>query len=518
VNDNTRQKLRRRKRRIEKRLDPRRTPAASPRPVLGAANVHYEVAGRATAMGVGGIGSVQLLARQVGLAKAIDGALHLLKAHRPYHESDHVLNVAFNVLAGGDCLQDLELLRNDEAYLDGLGAERVPDPTTAGDFCRRFETAEQVDTLMGAINSCRPEVWKRQGEAFLERAVIDVDGTVAPTEGSCKGGMDMHHDGQWGYHPLVVSLANTKEPLYLLNRPASRPSHEDAAGYLDRAIDLVKGAGFRSVLLRGDTDFSQTASLDGWDGRGVGFLFGIDAMPNLKAIAGALDEAAWRPLARPAPHAAATQPRAKPADVKQAVVEAKGYKDLRLRCEHVAEVAYQPGKCAQPYRLVICRKTIDVHQGQQKLWQEYRYFFYITNDRTSSIDQLVFSANDRCDQENLIEQLKNGVHAMSLPSNTLISNWAYMVMASLAWSLKAWWGLCLPPARGGAGKIRQRQKREVVRMEFKRFVAGVIRLPCQVVRTGRRVVYRLMSYGPWHEPLLAAAAAWRRPPLPRPTG
>ena len=107
---------------------------------------------------------------------------------------------------------------------------------------------------------------------------------------------------------------------------------------------------------------------------------------------------------------------------------------------------------------------------------------------------------------------------MSLPSNTLISNWAYMVMASLAWSLKAWWGLCLPPARGGAGKIRQRQKREVVRMEFKRFVAGVIRLPCQVVRTGRRVVYRLMSYGPWHEPLLAAAAAWRRPPLPRPTG
>jgi hypothetical protein len=493
-------------------MSPDRRPPGSG-PVIGGSNIHYDVAGRTVATGVGGIGSVHLLARQVGLVDAIDSNLHLLKVHLPYHESDHVLNIAYNVMCGGDCLQDIDLLRGDEAYLDGLGAQRVPDPTTAGDFCRRFESARQVNTLTDAINSVRAGVWERQDAAFLERAVIDVDGTVAPTTGECKQGMDMHHDGQWGYHPLIVSLSNTKEPLYILNRPASRPSHEEAAGYLNKAIDLCLGAGFESVLLRGDTDFSQTAYLDGWDDRGVKFLFGIDAMPNLKATAEALEKSAWQPLARPARYDVATRERARPDNVKQAVVVEREYEDRRQRCEHVAEVDYQPTKCGRSYRLIICRKTIDVTKGQNYLFEMYRYFFYISNDRPTPKEQLVFGANKRCDQENLIEQLKNGVHAMSLPSNTLISNWAYMVMASLAWSLKAWWGLCLPPARGPAGgpakQKREQQKQSIVTMEFKRFVAGVIRLPCQVIRTGRRIVCRLLSYGPWHEPLLSAVAAWR---------
>jgi hypothetical protein len=139
VNDTTRQKWLRRKRRIARRNRPRNF-RARPRPVLAARNIHYDMAGRTRAVGCGGIGAVHLLARKVGLADAIDRDLHLLKVHLPYHESDHVLNIAYNVLCGGDCLQDLETLRNDEAYLDALGASRVPDPTTAGDFCRRFDS------------------------------------------------------------------------------------------------------------------------------------------------------------------------------------------------------------------------------------------------------------------------------------------------------------------------------------------------------------------------------------------
>jgi hypothetical protein len=480
--------------------------------MFAARNIHYDLSDRTRAVACGGIGAVHLLARKAGLVDAIDRDVQLLKVHLPYHESDHVLNVAYNILCGGQRLADLELLRNDEAYLDALGASRIPDPTTAGDFCRRFESAEQVFALMESINSVRVKVWKEQPPEFFERAVIDADGTIAPTDGQCKQGMDISYDGQWGYHPLVVSLANTKEPLFLHNRPANRPSHEDAAGYLDKAIDLTLSAGFASVLLRGDTDFSQTAHLDRWDAFGnVQFLFGLDAHPNLKLKAEAIAPEKWKPLNRPARYEVATTERTKPANVKRQVIAERGFEHLHLRAEHVSEIEYQPVKCKKAYRLIICRKTIDVEMHQRTLWQEYRYFFFISNDRVTPAGELVLQANQRCDQENLIEQLKNGVRAMSLPTDTLVSNWAYMVMASLAWTLKAWWGLMLPEEKGRGRELRKRQKHDVVRMEFRRFVNSVVRLPAQILRTGRKLVYRLLSYSPWQEPLLAAVAAWRTP-------
>ena len=515
MNSITRKKWLGRKRRIARRLRPRKWRTQA-RPMFAARNIHYDMADRTRAIAHGGIGAIHLLARKVGLIDAIDDAVRVLKVHLPYHESDHVLNIAYNILCGGDCLEDLELLRNDEAYLDALGASRIPDPTTAGDFCRRFESAGQVRGLMEAINSVRARVWKRQEPSFFDRAILDADGTIAPTDAQCKQGMDISYDGQWGYHPLVVSLANTHEPLYLLNRPANRPSHENAAEYLDKAITLCREAGFKSILLRGDTDFSQTAFLDGWDQQAdVKFLFGMDAMPHLALQAELLDKSAWKPLKRPPryevamtdgkPHA----PRKRPTNVKESIVAERLFTNLRLRCEHVAEVDYRPGKCGKPYRLIICRKTIDVEVGQDKLWDEYRFFFYITNLGDVPAEQLVLLANGRCNQENLIEQLKNGVKAMALPVDNLMSNWAYMVMASLAWSLKTWWGLMLPETQGRGREDRRRQKRDIVTMEFKRFAASVVRLPCQILRSGRRLIYRLLSYSPWQEPLLAAAAAWR---------
>jgi hypothetical protein len=511
VNRTTRQKWLRRKRRIAKRLRPRRYRAQA-KPMLTAKNIHYDMADRTRAIGCGGIGTLQLLVRKIKLAEAIDKALHLFKVHLPYHESDHVLNIAYNIICGGRCLQDLELLRNDEAHLDALGASRIPDPTTAGDFCRRFQTPQQVLTLMEAINSTRvEEVWKKQEASFFEKATIDVDGTIASTDAECKQGMDIGYDGQWGYLPLVVSLANTKEVLYLLNRPANRPSHENAAEYLDRAFDLCERTGFKSIVARGDTDFSQTAHLDRWNQRGVNFVFGMDASPTLKGLAQVVPQADWKELARPPRYEVATEQRQRPENVKEKIIAERLYKNLVLQCEHVAEIDYQPIKCAKTYRVVICRKTINVEVGQRKLWDEYRYFFFITNFARDDMPaaKVVLSANQRCDQENLIEQLKNGVKAMRLPVDTLISNWAYMVMATLAWNLKAWWGLMLPEAPGRGREKRRQQKREVVRMEFPRFVASLIRLPCQIIKSGRRLIYRLLSYSPWQEPLLAAAAAWR---------
>jgi len=475
--------------------------------MMAASNIQYEVAQRSRALACGGIGAVHLLARRTGLIEAIDRRLHVLKVHLPYHESDHVLNIAYNILAGGTCLQDIELQRNQEAYLDALDAQRVPDPTTEGDFCRRFAVAN-IEALMDTINEVRLGVWKLQPPGFFERAVIDADGTLAPTWGQCKEGMDISYKGQWGYHPLLVSLANTGEPLYLVNRTGNRPSSEGAAARFDQGIALCRRGGFQSILLRGDTDFTQTGELDRWDADGVGFLFGIDAMPNLVKIADELPQRAWKRLVRPAKYEVATQERARPENVKERIVREREFENVRLFSEMVAEFEYRPTACRQTYRVVALCKNLTVEKGQTLLFDDLKYFFYITNDRVSPAEEIVPAANGRCNQENLIEQLKNGARAMEMPTGDLVSNWAYMVMASLAWTLKAWLALALPEQ----GRWRRRykaQKESLLKMEFKTFLNGLMRLPCQIVRGGRRIVYRLLSWNPWQEVLLRAVARLR---------
>ena len=507
MNDITRQRLTNSKLRIEYRLRKINWPE-QPEPMFSASNIHYEVADRTRAIGCGGIGAMHLLARHSGLMEAIDARLALLKLHLPYHESDHVLNIAYNILAGGTCLQDIELLRNQEAYLDALGAGRIPDPTTEGDFCRRFEPAD-IQLLMDSINDVRLNIWKLQPAEFFTQAVIDADGTLTTTYGQCKEGMDISYKGQWGFHPLVISLANTGEPLFLVNRPGNRPSHEHAAEYLDKGIELCRRGGFKRILLRGDTDFTQTAELDHWDAAGdVQFIFGMDAMPNVVKIANELGKSAWKPLLRPAKYQVATRPRQRPVNAKEEMVKAREFENIRLVSEQVAQFEYRPLKCVQSYRVVVVRKNLSVEKGEQRLFDDIRYFFYITNDWISPAQQIVPLANGRCNQENLIEQLKNGARAMEMPTGDLVSNWAYMVMASLAWTLKAWLALCLPQTGRWADKY-QAQKQALLSMEFKKFLNCLMRLPCQIVRTGRKIVYRLLGWNPWLEVLLRGVQAVR---------
>ena len=500
-----------RKRRIATRI--RHDHCPSKVPMLAASNIQYELSARDRGISVGGIGAIHLLARNGGLIDAIDRRLHLLKVHQPYHESDHVLALAYNILAGGTCLQDLETLRQNEVFLDALGAQRIPDPTTAGDFCRRFDEPA-VWTLMDTINQTRKTLWALQPPEFFKRAILDSDGTMAHTTGECKQGMDISYDGQWGYQPLVVSLANTKEPLFLVNRPGNRPSHEGAHVCLDKAIVLCREAGFKSILLRGDTDFSQTRYLDGWhQQKDVKFLFGMDARANLNQLADELPASAWQPLARPAKYQVKTQERSRPENVQAQIVKERKFKNIRLKSEDVAEFEYQPTACQHVYRMLVVRKNLTTEKGELKLFDNERYFFYLTNLTRESPQEIVLLANDRCDQENLIEQLKNGTHAMKMPVDNLISNWAYMVMAALAWSLKAWLGLALPETPGRWRERHASEKKQLLRMEFKTFLTAMMRLPCQIIKTGRKIVYRLLSWNPWQGVFLRIAETVRRPML-----
>ena len=500
--------LRQRKRKIQNRLNEKSIPADLG-PMLNPGNIHYDIADLNHGMLYGGLGAMQKLVKRLDLDDAINNRLHLFKIHNPYFESDHVLNIAYNILCNGECLEDIERLRNDEVYLDAVNADRIPDPTTAGDFCRRFE-AGNVEELQDVINEVRLKVWKQQDPEFFDEAIIDADGTIVPTTGECKEGMDLSYKSIWGYHTLVVSLANTGEPLYLCNRSGSCKSSEQAAQYLDKSAELCRQGGFKKIRFRGDTDFSQTQYLDGWDDENITFVFGMKAMPNLVEIAENLSETAWDSLVRPPKYIVKTEPRKKPVNVKEQIVKERGYENIRLQSEEVAEFAYSPVKCHKSYRVVVLRKNLSIEKGDDVLFDDIRYFFYITNDRKASKASIIREANARCNQENLIEQLKNGVNAMRVPVDGLVSNWAYMVMASLAWNLKAWYALLLP-TKGRWHEKHKCEKRKVLRMEFKKFRNFFILLPCQIVKTGRKLVYRLLGWNEYLGVFFRAVEAFSHP-------
>jgi hypothetical protein len=494
VSPKIRKQIERRKRHIRRRLD-KQDNRGCDQPIMTASNIHYEIADRVQASAAGGVPAMHLLAKRLGLDEAINHSLGLLKIHLPYHDSDHVLSIAYNLLAGGKCLEHLELLRSNAAFLNALGARRIPDPTTAGDFCRRFDTSH-IFGLQQTFNNTRLKVWRQQPKSFFAEAIIDADGTMVETTGECKQGMDINHKGQWGYHPLVVSLANTGEPLYVVNRSGNRPSHEHAAWYFDQAIALCRKAGFEKITLRGDTDFTQSERLDCWDKQSVKFVFGIDATPKLYEMAENIPPEQWKTLDRRIKRQVKTEPRPRPENVRQKVVEEREFKDIRTVKEHVAEFTYQPGKCQKAYRIVVVLKDLEVYQGQKMLMDMGRCFFYITNIEEKPVEEIVFAANDRCNQENLHAQLKGGVRSLTAPVDSLLSNWAYMIMASLAWSLKAWSALMLPEDGRWQEKHRE-EKQKLLRMEFATFRQAMMSIPAQIVRTGRKIICRVLSWNPW---------------------
>jgi hypothetical protein len=455
-------------------------------PMFTSNKISYEIGGNVEATPFGGVFAMHRLVTRLGLVNKIDDVLKLLKIHLPYHESDHVLNLAYNVLTGGTRLEDIDRLRNDVPYMSGLGARLIPDPTTAGDFLRRFTEADIV-ALMDAINSVRPALWRSRGADLLgEVAYIDVDGTIVASTGELKQGMDINYKGIWGYHPLLVTLANTREELFLVNRPGNAPSHLDAATWIDKAITLVAPHANRACV-RGDTDFALTANFDRW-AQQVDFVLGTDNIAALRTRAEALPDHAWTRLERPARYETKTgTTRARRPNRKKEVITEREFLNLKLNHEDVAELTYRPGKCKRDYRVVVVRKNISRVKGETALIDEIRYFFYFTtySADTHTPARIVELANDRCDQENLIGQLKSGINALHAPVGDLHSNWAYMVIAALAWNIKSWFAMMMH---------RKHDRAAYIRMEFKRFLDTIVRVPAMVIVRARVIIIRLVAY------------------------
>jgi hypothetical protein len=393
----------------------------------------YQLAQRTQAISSGGLSVIHQTANSLGLVKSSDSTLKVLKQPGPYHDCDHVLTIAYNLLCGGLVLDDIEVRRNDVAFLDALGARAIPDPTTAGDYCRRFDEAA-CGRLMHPVNDVRVEVWRRQPASFRNTtARIDADGSMGPTGGECTAGMDLCHKGIWGYHPLLVSLSNTGEPLFVVNRSGNRPSHDGAPGVLDQAIEPCRRGGFSDILLRGDTDFSMTTHFDRGNDDDVRFVFGFDANAHLVDRAESLPQKEFAQLQRRAAALFAEQSRAKQPRVKDDIVRQREYKNLRLEREDLAEFDHQSARANQSYRMIVVRKTIREERGQGCLDTNYRYFFYVTKDRS------LLRSPSRCRSERTRQSGEPDCPAQERCQSParVGENWAYMIAASLAATLKS---------------------------------------------------------------------------------
>jgi hypothetical protein len=469
------------------------------RPMFNSGGAIYDISKRTSAIHCGGIGLMHEMANRTDMVEILNGSVRVFKKHRPYFESDHILNMAYNILCGGTCLEDIELLRNNEAYMNALGARRIPDPTTAGDFLRRFRD-DDIHDLSGAIGKINVKMWKKMlSRRAREVGILDIDGKIQETYGECKEGMDVSYNGKWGFSVMLLTEATTGIHTNVINRPGNALSQEEAEQYLESSIATMSEA-FGRIMIRGDTAFSLTWKFDEWTERGVDFIFGYDAHPNIEKIAENTGENRWRRLNRINGKKVAIVRRRRKPRVKALVVKRRKYRTLTQNEECVSEFKYRPGKCGQEYRMIAVRKRIGLSRGQAQLFNVYKYFFYITNIKDKTPEKLVRLIMGRCNHENRIEQMANGVRALKMPAAEFNANWAYMLIGALAWNMKAYIGLIIPDKKKAS---------EILRCEFKRFQNALINIPCQILTTGRRIVYRFLNYSPWVEVIFASISRMR---------
>ena len=448
--------------------------------------LHLESDPRGEITHYGGLVLAQQFVRRFGVAKRLDEALALFKRHAPYHESDHVLALAYTLYADGTCLEDQAALQGSEAVRRLVGACRIPDPTTAGDFLRRFRVAQDVERLAGVTDEVQEAVWSklprhvRRRRKKQELALVDLDGHIKPLYGVQKEGADFSYDGRWSYQPLVVSLGGSGECLRVVNQPGSARSSDAAAKALEEVLPLVRRH-FRNALVRGDTDFDRSDVFKAVLAAKAYFAIGGRLYPNRAALVQAIAERRWEPFVARAEREQPSGPSREgrtPNYRRQKAVERR-FRMLRTVKQWVTEIAYQPAGLGSACRMIVRRILIEENDGQGALFKHFRYRLVLTNlPRSYSPRQIIDLTYQRCDQENVIEQFGDGIAGWRMPVAEFMGNSAWLQITRLAWNLGKWIAQIALP-------------REVVRWQWKRFRRHFVYIAAKVLKTGRRLVVRL---------------------------
>ena len=431
------------------------------------------------ATSVGGLSLAARMVAALGAPQRIDAELSLLKRHRPFTESDHVLTHVYNLFVGGTCIEDIADLQHSEAARRILGAARLPDPTTSGDFLRRFES-EDIDAVDRICDDLHRAVWKkRNGRRRRDLALLDLDSHVHHVYGDQKEGADFTYKGGFGYHPLVLSLAGTQECLRIVNRPGNVVSADGAPEALESVAPLINER-FRRTIVRGDSAFAQQPIYDACERHGLNFAMVSPCHSNFEDLADAIPERSWKPFRAKeddrSPRRKKKRKRGK--NVRRRKARERGKRDLKLEKQWVAEIDYRPARSDATYRLIMRRQRIE-ESAQGQLFELWRYRFVITNlPKSFSAIEVMRLTYRRCDQENVIEQLQNGVAAMRMPTGSFLANSAFLACARIAHNLKAWLAMLALPD-------------EVMRWEWKRFRKAFVFVAARVVRKAGQVLIRI---------------------------
>lgn len=425
---------------------------------------------------LGGLALASRLLSRLGAHQVFARHLKLLRVPKRYRDSDHVIAQILNLFAGGSCLEDLAQLQCSESIRRLLGAPSLPDPTTSGDFLRRFDR-DQLAALDSAMEDLQRAAWKHsRGRRVLEQGIVDLDSHVHHVYGDKKGGTDFTYKGGFGYHPLIASLAGTGEVLRAINRPGNTPSAKGAADCLREIFPLLESR-FRTVLVRGDSAFAQQSVYDACEEAGHFFAMVSAQQVNFTAIAEEITPSAWKPFHTKESRKGG-ETRKKRKNVRRSRCRARKKRDMNLKRQWVAEVDYRPARSTSSYRLIVRKQKIQTAGRGGELFDEYRYRYVLSNlPKSVGTEAVVRLTYGRCDQEKVIEQLKNGVSAFRMPLGQEHANAAFLKIAAIAHNLKAWLAQIVLPE-------------ECVRWEWKRFRHSFVYVAARVVRSARQVVVR----------------------------
>ena len=456
--------------------------------------LHLESDPRGEMTHYGGLVLAQQFVRRFRVAQRLDEALVLFKRHAPYHESDHVLALGYTLYVDGTCLEDQAVLQGSEAVRRLVGACRIPDPTTAGDFLRRFKSVQDVEQLSGVIDEVEEAVWSklpgkvRRRRKKHEVALVDLDGHIKPLYGVQKQGADFSYDGRWSYppagaragQPLVVSLGGSGECLKVVNQPGSARSSDAAAEAVKAVLPRVKRH-FRNAIVRGDTDFDRSDIFNAVMDKRAYFAIGGRLYPKRAALVGAIAEKDWKPFVPRAER----EERGGPSrhgytrNWRRQKAAERGYRTLRTVKQWLSEIDYQPHGLDSPCRMIVRRVLIEETDGQGALFTHFRYRLVLTNlARSYTPRQVIDLTYQRCDQENVIEQFGQGIAGWRMPVAEFMGNSAWLQIARLAWNLGKWIAQLALPS-------------EVVRWEWKRFRRHFVYIAAKVLKTARCLVVRL---------------------------
>jgi DDE family transposase len=448
--------------------------------------LHLEKDLRGEMTELGGLVLPQQFVRRFRVAQRIDAALNLFKRRVPYHESDHVLALAYTLYADGKCLEDQATLQGSEAIRRMLGACRIPDPTTAGDFLRRFDKSD-VATLADTMDDVQEDVWtrlsrrERRRRRQRELALVDLDGHIKEIYGSQKEGADFSYDGRWSYQPLVISLAGSGECLRVVNQPGNARSSEAAAGALAEVLPRVKRH-FRNAIVRGDSDFDRSDVFNAVIETGAYFAIVGRMHANRAALVQAIAEKDWHefvPRAQREVISVTSRRESSTPDYREQKVSEHGWKNMRTKGQWISEIVYHPAGVAEALRMIVRRVLIEEDDGQGTLFEHYRYRIILTSlPRHHTPRQIADLTYQRCDQENVIAEFGSGIAGWRMPVAQFWGNSAWLEIARLAWNLGKWIAQLSLPA-------------EVVRWEWKRFRRHFVYVAAKVLSEGREILVRL---------------------------